>query len=766
MLRGLRQMRIGFVIKIFGFAIAAVLIVTGILSRITLSYIERDIEESARKQLDLAINLQLALIDQHLERVESYAAAVAQDQQLVQAVQQRNGAVAAQVLRRFQPVLPGAHIVTVVDQAGAVVARANSDRAGDTLRLNGLVARALGGTPAASLSVIPQAEWEPEGQAIGQMVQIQVQPAEGSAGPPGGRLTDALALVAVVPLRGPGGWVLGAVVAAEILNQNFSIVDEVQRRTNGLVSATIALEGVRVSTNVRFKDAQGRPTDARALGTMYSELVMETLRNGQQYRGRALVLDEWQKTVYVPLHDHTGRVIAGAYVGIPEEDFFALRNQFVATLAPVVAGGVVATLFISLILGRPLQRAIGQLKAVAEGISRGDLTVQDVDVRSNDEIGDLARAFAEMTRSMRDVLRSLLQAIDELLQAVNQLGGVASQLGDSAGQVSAAMARVADGAMEQTRSVTDTTEIIAQVRTAIDQIAAGARRQFESVQSMSHVFAEAARAIDQVAQGAQDVSAAAAQALEAAETGGQAVRKTLDSMHRIRGSTGQVAESIRELGRHSEEISEIVQLIREIADQTNLLALNAAIEAARAGEHGKGFAVVADEVRRLAERASQATQDIAALVGTIQGGVERSVQAMEASLEDVEASAALGAAASAALEEILAAMRRTSEKAEDIAAAAQEVSASAAEVAEAMGNVAWVTQSNTAATTEMAASSERMSEAMERIATVSEANAAAAKEVSALIGQMNAHTQDIAQAADALARIAQTLEAQAVRFKV
>lgn len=766
MLRSLRRVRIGFVVKIFSFVIGCVLIVNGFLSWITLSYIERDIEENARTQLDLAMNLERALIDQYLERIKGYAATVAQDQKLLEDLQSQNYAGAAETLRRAQQVMPGAHILTVVDPSFTVVARANSDRRGEALRINGLVARALQGSLFASPEIIPESEWEAEGPQLRQQIVMTVMPTEGSQWQEGDVLTDALALVGVAPIRDADERIVGAVVAAEVLNRNPTIVDEVRDRTGGLVSATIALDGVRITTNVRLKDAQGRPTDTRALGTTFSAAVMESLWAGEEFHGRALVVGEWQKTVYVPITDNVGRVIGGAYVGIPEDKFFALRNRFLNTLLPVVALATLGLLILSIALGRPLSRAFRQLMDVAQRIAQGDLTVADVDVHSRDEIGDLARAFAAMTRSMRGVLGSLLQAIDDLLAAVAQLGGVSGRLGASARQVSASITRVSEGTAEQNSSVTDTTAVIAQVRRAIEQIAEGARQQSDTVHNTSYTFSEAAKAIEQVAQGAQDVSAAASQALDAAVAGSEAVRKTLDSMGRIRGSTGHVAESIRELGRHSEQIGEIVQLIREIADQTNLLALNAAIEAARAGEHGKGFAVVADEVRRLAERSSKATQDIAGLVSSIQGGVERSVEAMEAGLQDVEESAALGAEARRALEEILAAMRRTSEKAEDIAAAAEEVSASATEVSEAMVNVARITESNTAATTQMAASSERMSDAMERIATVSEENAAAARDVSALVEEMNSHARDIAAAAETLSRIAQALQEQAVRFKV
>lgn len=758
--------RIGFVQKILAVAIAGIFLVIGVLSWTTMSYIERDIDENARKQLDLAINLELALIDEHLARLQAQAATVAENSKLRFDLQQGDFAAVAHDLRRLKQAMPHTHILTLVDPSGTVLARANSDRTGQRFTAGGLVSLALQGGPVASPEIIPESEWGPEGNDIRRMVTLPIQPTEGAEHRQERILTDALALVGAAPVKDDDGRVVAVVVAAEVLNQNHTIVDEVHRRTNGLVSATIALDGVRVTTNVKRKDAQGRPTDNRAVGTLYSIPVMESLRAGQEYRGRALVVDEWQKTVYVPLTDHTGRVIAGPYVGIPEAAFFALRDRFAGTLGPVAGLSIAAVIAMSLFIGRLLHQSFSTLREAAERIAQGDLTVTDLGVRRNDEIGDLARAFEGMTAGMRSLLTSLMGAIENLLQAVGRIGRISHDLGDSSQKVSASISEVSAGAQEQNESVVATTAIIGQVRQAIDQIAEGARQQQQSVGRTSEIFVEAARAVSQVAQEAQEVNAFASQALAAARSGGQAVENTLDSMNRISMSTQEVAESIRELGRHSQQIGEIVELIRTIAEQTNLLALNAAIEAARGGDHGRGFAVVAQEVRRLADRSSKATEDISALLGAIQRGVEKSVQAIEAGLKEVETGSTLGSEARKALAEILAAMERTNDKAQAIAEAAEQVAAGTKEAVQAMDDVAHITETNTAATKEMAALSGQMSQAMERIASVSEANAAAAQEVARLMEETRAKAEEIAASTQALARLAQQLEQQAVQFKV
>ena len=248
MQRNSRGFRIGFVTKVFGLAIAGVLLAIGVMTWTTLSYIERDIEENARKQLDLAINLELALIDQHLARVQALAAMVAENQQIRDDLQQGEFATIASALRRFKQAVPDTHILTLVDRSGTAVARANSDQTGQTLRINGLVDLALGGSYTSSPEIIPLAEWEPEGEEIRRRVTIPVKATEGSEERREQEVTNALALVGVAPVKDSSGQIIGAVVAAEILNQNYTIVDEVRQRTGGLVSATIAMDGIRVTT--------------------------------------------------------------------------------------------------------------------------------------------------------------------------------------------------------------------------------------------------------------------------------------------------------------------------------------------------------------------------------------------------------------------------------------------------------------------------------------------------------------------------------------
>jgi len=211
-----------------------------------------------------------------------------------------------------------------------------------------------------------------------------------------------------------------------------------------------------------------------------------------------------------------------------------------------------------------------------------------------------------------------------------------------------------------------------------------------------------------VSENTQTLNETAEKTREAARKGEGAVEQTVKGMDSIKIKVFETAKKIRDLGEHSQQIGEIVQVIDDIAEQTNLLALNAAIEAARAGEHGKGFAVVADEVRKLAERSGKATKEIAELIGNIQKVTGEAVAEMEAGTSEVEQGAGLAVDAGNALKEILQNVEDTYRQIQNISAASEQISASSHEVVSTVNNVSSVTEQNTAATEEMSASADRL----------------------------------------------------------
>ena len=237
-------------------------------------------------------------------------------------------------------------------------------------------------------------------------------------------------------------------------------------------------------------------------------------------------------------------------------------------------------------------------------------------------------------------------------------------------------------------------------------------------------------------------------------------------MEVICSKVGFLVSKIEEIRTHSEEISAIVETIEDIASQTNLLALNAAIEAARAGEQGKGFAVVADEVRKLAERSSLATKEIGALIKGIQKTVSEAVGAMKASATEVEAGVVRANSAGTVLGNILVAAESVYKQAEEAGNAAAKVSSAAAELVESVDAVSAVIEENTAATEEMAANSSELTQSIENIASVSEENSASVEEVSASTEEVSAQVEEVSASATSLMEMAQQLSHVVARFKL
>ncbi len=417
-------------------------------------------------------------------------------------------------------------------------------------------------------------------------------------------------------------------------------------------------------------------------------------------------------------------------------------------------------------MGGALQNVVGYLSTMAstaEAIAAGDLTVE-VTPRSDQDV--LGHAFARMVRGLRDIVQGVAQNAQALEAAATELAEAANQAGQVTGQIATTIQQVAKGASQQSEAASRTAASVEQMTRAIQGVAKGAQEQAVAVNKMSALINQLSAAIQQVQTGAQSTAEVAHTAVETAGQGSMTVESTLKGMATIREKVALSAEKVQAMGQRSAQIGAIVETIQDIASQTNLLALNAAIEAARAGEHGKGFAVVADEVRKLAERSATATREIGALIREIRQAVEEAVSAMQESANEVEKDVQQANLAGAALTDILSGIKAMQAKAEESVKAAHHMAGLAEQLVAAADEVSAIAEENTAATEEMSAGSQEIAQAVESIASVSEENSAAVEEVSASAEEMSAQVEEVAASAQFLEGTAQALKDAVSRFRL
>lgn len=420
---------------------------------------------------------------------------------------------------------------------------------------------------------------------------------------------------------------------------------------------------------------------------------------------------------------------------------------------------------LSLFIAKKISAQVVSLADNAEVIASGDLTV-NIDINQKDEVGRLAASIRKMASNLSSLVGNILGTSENMTISSKELAASAQEVGKATEQVSLAITQVAQGASEQSRNASEAVTRVEHTASAMQQIAEGAQGNAKTVADTSEIMGQTTEALVKVGESSEAVTVAAENSSQAAKHGSEIVERTVEGMDRIKETSMLSAERIEHLGKNSQQIGEIIKVIDDIADQTNLLALNAAIEAARAGEHGKGFAVVADEVRKLAERSAKATKEIADLIITIQKGTQEAVTAMKEDTIQVEEGSKLAQEAGVALNKILSATNEVANQIKYVTQTAVELKVGAEKVASAMGEIAAVAQENTASSEQVAADGQQVVQVIDNIAAIAQQTAASSQEVSASAEEQTASIEQMTAASEELAGMAESLEGLVKQFNV
>ena len=401
-----------------------------------------------------------------------------------------------------------------------------------------------------------------------------------------------------------------------------------------------------------------------------------------------------------------------AYAPVPGVKWFISINVPTAEMTESVSAltwiSLVTIVVVLIIVGiiiawfaRRIAHPIQVLEGAANKIAGGDLSLTQLGIRSNDEIGRLAKSFEQMAHNVRSLIKQISTNAEHLAASSEQFTASADQSSQAAQQVALSIQEVAEGAAEQMHAAHNAAAIVTEMSAGIEEIAANASSVATQTES----------------------------AVGKAVKGGASVEKAVGQMDQIEQTVNASAKVVAKLGERSKEIGQIVGTISGIAGQTNLLALNAAIEAARAGEQGRGFAVVADEVRKLAEQSNEAAKKIADLINEIQVDTDNAVQSMNQGTQEVKTGAEVVNSAGESFREIADLVTEVSVQVKQISAAIHEMASGSQKIVESVNKIDQLSKKSTEEAQGVSAATEEQLASMEEIATSSRTLAGLAQEL-------------------------------------
>lgn len=412
------------------------------------------------------------------------------------------------------------------------------------------------------------------------------------------------------------------------------------------------------------------------------------------------------RTVFSPIKDDNGQLIA--LLGIDySADYIntIIKTSVIKQIVIAIIGILILLILVYIIIDR-LLKPLKKVVNVANQVANGELIDVDLET-SKDEIGKLSESIRTMVANLQHIILNIRNTSNHVSSAANQLTVHAGETYNSSTNIALDMNQITQNAEASMTMTEETAAAMEETATGIQQIADSANTAAESSISAS----------------------------QASERGNEVVQQVIAQMKLINDSVEQIGTTINGLHVNTKKISEIVSLITAIADQTNLLALNAAIEAARAGEHGKGFAVVADEVRRLAEQSSQSATEIYNLINSIQSDSNASITVMEKGKEDVKVGMAFTNEVGEIFKEILTSSEEVASQIREISAASQQISASSEEVAASVNNIKQSAEQSAEFSSNVSKSTQEQLSTMQEVKDASSSLGKTAEELQGLVAK-------------------------------